>query len=34
MGRRWARQVDDRRAISGIIHMLRSGARVARLPPE
>lgn len=26
-GRRGARRVDDRRVISGIIHMLRSGAR-------
>jgi transposase len=33
-GRRWARQVDDRRAISGIIHMLRSGARWRDCPPE
>jgi transposase len=26
-GRRGARRVDDRRVISGILHMLRSGAR-------
>ncbi len=26
-GRRGARRVDDRRVISGIVHMLRSGAR-------
>lgn len=26
-GRRGARRVDDRRIISGIVHMLRSGAR-------
>ena len=26
-GRRGARRVDDRREISGIVHMLRSGGR-------
>jgi transposase len=26
-GRKGARRVDDRRVISGIVHMLRSGAR-------
>ncbi len=26
-GRRWAHQVDDRRVISGIVYMLRSGGR-------
>jgi transposase len=26
-GRRGARRVDDRRVVSGIVHMLRSGAR-------
>jgi hypothetical protein len=30
-GRRGAHRVDDRRVISGIMHMLRSGARWARL---
>ena len=29
-----ARRVDDRRVISGIIHMLRSGARWRDCPPE
>jgi transposase len=33
-GRRGARRVDDRRVISGIIHMLRSGARWRDCPPE
>ena len=31
-GRRGAHRVDDRRVISGIVHMLRSGAPLARLP--
>lgn len=31
-GRRGARRVDDRRVISGIMHMLRFGCAVARLP--
>ena len=34
VGRRGARRVDDRRVISGIIHMLRSGARWRDCPPE
>ena len=33
-GRRGARRVDDRRIISGILHMLRSGARWRDCPPE
>src|SRR5579864_4741724 len=33
-GRRGARRVDDRRVISSIIHMLRSGARWRDCPPE
>src|SRR5215207_6717544 len=33
-GRRGAHRVDDRRVISGIIHMLRSGARWRDCPPE
>jgi transposase len=33
-GRRGARRVDDRRVISGIGHMLRSGARWRDCPPE
>jgi len=33
-GRRGARRVDDRRVISGIIYMLRSGARWRDCPPE
>ena len=33
-GRRGARRVDDRRVISGIIHMLRSGARWRDCPAE
>jgi transposase len=33
-GRRGARRVDDQRVISGIIHMLRSGARWRNCPPE
>jgi transposase len=33
-GRRGARRVDDRRVISGILHMLRSGARWRDYPPE
>jgi transposase len=32
-GRRGARRVDDRRVISGIIHMLRTGARWRDCPP-
>lgn len=32
-GRRGARRVDDRRVISGIVHMLRSGARWRGCPP-
>ena len=32
-GRRGARRVDDRRVISGIVHMLRSGARWRDCPP-
>ena len=34
VGRRGARRVDDRRVISGIIHMLRSGARWRDCPLE
>src|SRR6187397_2941135 len=33
-GRRGAHRVDDRRVISGIMHMLRSGARWKDCPPE
>ncbi len=33
-GRRGARRVDDRRVISGIIHMLRCGARWRDCPVE
>ena len=33
-GRRGALRVDDRRVISGIVHMLRSGARWRDCPPE
>ncbi len=33
-GRRGARRVDDRRVISGIVHMLHSGARWRDCPPE
>lgn len=33
-GRRGARRVDDRRVISGIVHMLRSGARWRDCPKE
>jgi transposase len=33
-GRRGARRVDDRRVISGIIHMLRCGARWRDCPAE
>jgi transposase len=33
-GRRGAHRVDDRRVISGIIHMLRSGARWRDCPIE
>lgn len=33
-GRRGARRVDDRRVISGIIHMLQSGARWRDCPVE
>lgn len=33
-GRRGARRVDDRRVISGIMHMLRTGARWRDCPPE
>ena len=33
-GRRGARRVDDRRVISGVIHMLRCGARWRDCPPE
>ena len=31
-GRRGAHRVDDRRIISGIMHILRSGGALARLP--
>src|SRR4030088_1542578 len=34
LGRRGARRVDDRRVISGIMHMLRTGARWRDCPPE
>ena len=33
-GRRGAHRVDDRRVVSGIVHMLRSGARWRDCPPE
>jgi transposase len=33
-GRRGAHRVDDRRVISGIIHMLKTGARWRDCPPE
>ena len=33
-GRRGARRVDDRRVISGIVHMLQSGARWRDCPKE
>ena len=33
-GRQGAHRVDDRRVISGIMHMLRSGARWRDCPPE
>ena len=33
-GRRGAHRVDDRRVISGILHMLRSGARWRDCPPD
>jgi transposase len=33
-GRRGAHRVDDRRLISGIVHMLRSGSRWRDCPPE
>ena len=33
-GRRGARRVDDRRVISGIVHMLQSGARWRDCPGE
>jgi transposase len=33
-GRRGARRVDDRRVISGIMHMLHSGARWRDCPPD
>src|ERR1700751_2212960 len=33
-GRRGAHRVDDRRIISGIMHMLRSGARWRDGPPD
>ena len=33
-GRRGAHRVDDRRVISGIVNMLRSGARWRDCPPE
>jgi transposase len=33
-GRRGAHRVDDRRIISGIMHMLRSGARWRDCPPD
>jgi transposase len=32
--RKGARRVDDRRVISGIVHMLKSGARWRDCPPE
>src|SRR6266513_6472051 len=33
-GRRGAHRVDDRRVISGIVHILRSGARWRDCPPD
>ena len=33
-GRKGAHRVDDRRVISGIVHMLRSGVRWRDCPPE
>ena len=33
-GRRGARRVDDRRVISGIVHMLKTGARWRDCPDE
>ena len=33
-GRRGAHRVDDRRVISGIVHMLKTGARWRDCPPE
>ena len=33
-GRKGAHRVDDRRVISGIMHMLRSGARWRDCPPD
>jgi transposase len=33
-GRPGARRVDDRRVISGILHVLRSGCRWSDCPPE
>jgi len=33
-GRRGAHRVDDRRVISGIIHMLKTGARWRDCPPD
>jgi transposase len=33
-GRRGAHRVDDRRVISGIMHMLRCGARWRDCPPD
>ena len=33
-GRKGAHRVDDRRVISGIVHMLKSGARWRDCPPE
>jgi transposase len=33
-GRRGARRVDDRRVISGIVHMLKTGARWRDCPPD
>src|SRR3569623_465733 len=33
-GRKGARRVDDRRVLSGTVHMLQSGARWRDCPPE
>ena len=33
-GRKGAHRVDDRRVISGIVHMLKIGARWRDCPPE
>lgn len=33
-GRKGAHRVDDRRVISGIVHMLKSGARWRDCPPD